>query len=512
MIAEPEVFDPYTATDEQKRIYLLRREALALAERKLNIARANVLAFYKPHEKQDAFHKAGNKKRRMCSAGNRFGKSHMGCAEDCAWLQGERVWYPKTDSARSLGIPKRPVKGLVITTDWDKVDEVWTCERGDQPGKMFKMLPPDFVKSKRRNHSGAIDLIECANGSTIRFDTVKSFMANPQGSESAAYDFIHVDEPCPQQMWKAASRGLMDTHGSAWFTLTPLAELWINDMFFPNPALNFGKKESELADRSQYWAIRATTYENTSLTTEAIEAFKAELSVDEIQCRLNGIPLALSGMVYKEFNFATHVLSKLPFGWDDWHRPPRNYSIYYYIDPHPQTPHAVLFFAVSPHGQIFAFNEIFEHTTISALSAMIESVVKDYCVIWAKCDPLAWINNPVDDSNMAEEFARCGVFVDKATKALEHGILEVKSLLKKPGAFYVCPTMGRFLFEINRYAWAKDNKPVDKDDHMMENLYRAVLDKPFYCDPDKAASKPTNDIVIDKAEINDEEYARPFED
>jgi len=142
-----------------------------------------------PHPGQDAFHRAGGRKYRMVRCGNRYGKSTMGAAEDVAWLKGERVWLPKNDPARYIGIPQRPVKGLVITTDWDKVDEIWTSERGDQPGKIWRFLAKGEVKSKKRNHSGAIEQIELNNGSVLRFDTVESFKKNPMASESSDWDF-----------------------------------------------------------------------------------------------------------------------------------------------------------------------------------------------------------------------------------------------------------------------------------------------------------------------------------
>jgi len=33
------------------------------------------------------------------------------------------------------------------------------------------------------------------------------------GSESSDFDFVHVDEPCPEPMYKAAARGLIDRNG-----------------------------------------------------------------------------------------------------------------------------------------------------------------------------------------------------------------------------------------------------------------------------------------------------------
>jgi len=476
-------------------LLLLRRQQLRLQTEKVAALKHDGLPFYRPHPGQDAFHLAAGKfKRRMVRSGNRFGKSYMGCAEDCAWLRGERPWYPLGSVERTAGIPQHPVKLLTITTDWDKVDEIFTSQRGEG-GKVWRFLPRSgFVKSVRRNHSGAIDTIECANGSLWRFDTVKSWMANPQGSESSDWDAIHIDEPCPEGMWKGASRGLIDRGGSAWFTLTPLSEFWINDYFFP--ADTGGKP------RDNVWAITGSIYDNPYLNQEAIAEYESTLTDDEKQCRLFGIPLHLSGLIYKQFQWSTHVLAEVPTGWDAFHQPPRNYPIYVNIDPHPQTPHAVLFSTVLPAGQSVCLFDIFDHCGIEDLCKQINDFTKGRFVVWTKIDPLAYINDPITETNMAEEFAKYGVYVEKATKALAQGILAVQARLKR-NQIYFAPTCRRTLWEIQRYAWDEgENKPIDKDDHMMENLYRLVLGEPSFLEPDASMSRvPMKELIIDRTEL-----------
>lgn len=443
------------------------------------------LCFYRPHAKQAAFHEAADYVYRALFAGNRFGKSQCGCAEDAAWLRGERVWLPVGDPKRTVGIPPHSVKGLVITTDWDKVDEIWTTQRGDRPGKIWKYLPADFVKSSSRNHSGAIDMIECATGSLLRFDTVKSFMANPQGSESSDWDFIHIDEPCPEKMFKAAARGLMDRRGKAWFTLTALSEPWIRDKFTDG-------------DAATHWSLYGSTYDNPYLSTAAIADFESMLTDDEKQCRLHGIPLFLTGLIYKEFRQDIHVLRDPPRGWDDWLSPPPDYTIYYNIDPHPQTPHAVLFCAVSPHGQRFYYHDIFQHCTIDILSAQIREITAGRTVGGVRIDPIAYITDPITDLTWADEFHRCGIPCEKATKDLAGGIMRVKrSLTAKPQMVYFASQCRRTLWEIQRYRWDEKgtNKPVDEDDHMMENLYRMELSEPKWFDP-QDRNLTVDDVVI----------------
>ena len=487
---------PQTISAEH--LLALKQRKLQLLQKKVGLRKDFGLAFYKPFPKQTAFHSAGDFKRRLVRAGNRFGKSFLGCAEDCSFLLGHRPWIPESDPLCRLGIPQHPTKGLVITTDWDKVDEIFTSERGES-GKLWRLLPKGFVKSKRRNHSGAIDTIECQNGSVLRFDTVKSWLANPQGSESSDWDFIHVDEPCPQGMWTGSSRGLIDRHGSAWFTLTPLKEPWITDFFDTSKPLEGS------TDRWS-WAETGSIYDNIYLSREAIHDFERTLTDEEKQCRLHGLPLHLAGLVYKEFSQDKHVLKDVPQGWANYQSPPANYTIYYAIDPHPQTPHAVLFLAVSPLGQIFLYDEIFNHCTIRELAEQIKAKLGSLFVAHAKVDPLAYINDPITDSNMAEEFANHGVYLEKATKALSQGILCVKDKLKRGDNLYFSPALTRTLWEIKRWSWdTKDNKPVDKDDHMLECLYRLLLDEPVYMDLEKLnGENPTSEPDFTDANLNDD--------
>lgn len=479
----------------ERKLLLERKRALLI--RRARARRDDGLVFYQPHIKQDRFHRAGAFKHRFWESGNRGGKSTGGVAEDCAWLRGERLWYAKTDPARKVGIPDHPVKGLVITTDWDKVDEIFTSQRGTQ-GKLWQYLPRGFVRSTRRNHSGAIELVECSNGSQLRFDTVKSWLTNPQGSESSDWDFIHIDEPCPEGQYKAQARGLIDRNGKDWFTLTPLTEPWIHDMFFPDRSLKLDFFEHE-----NKWAQRTSTYDNPYLTAEAIADYESTLSDDEKQCRLLGIPLELSGLVFKEFDWETHVLSEVPYQWANYNDPPLSYTLMYAIDPHPQTPHHVLFLAVAPTGEMFLYDELYVHCTIEELSAKINArmtvrvrdektaetrYVPRFCIRQI-ADPSVFNTYPILNSksgkhiSMADEFMEYGIFLSKGSKAREFAILETQRMLKhringERPLLSVSPYLSETLFEFTHWCWDKENKPKDERDHAMENLGRLILEEP----------------------------------
>ncbi len=460
----------------------------------------NGLLFYKPHAKQHEFHSFGWKKRRYVRTGNRFGKSTLGGAEDCAWAIGERPWYDKDDPIRFVGIPQRSTKGLIIVADWDKAHEIFTNPvKGQGQGKLFKFLPHGSIERMAKNNAGVISEISVKSIwggiSTIMLDTVKSFMSNPMGQESSDWDWIHVDEPCPKKMWVANSRGLIDRHGSAWFTCTPLDQPWINDMFVPRDQFRLTSGETIEKDENHLMIV-GTSYDNEYNTPAALAMFEADLTDEEKDCRIKGIPLALSGLVYKEFHPSDSIYRGTPSGWDGPMSPPLNYTIRLAIDPHPQVPHAVLFAATSPEGQVFFFAEIFrKFPSAKELCEAINDIVGPRYVQIFLCDPAAYVPSNIDQSVMADVLIENGVFVEKASKDLSRGIIttqaELAATLTSPRGKQ-CKKMlfGEHLretrWEFDHYTWnpKRPNHPIDKDDHMMENLYRLVLEGLEYMAPD----------------------------
>ena len=464
---------------------LLNRKAQArLLAAKVDAVKRDGLPFYRPHPKQDKFHRSCAKRRAAFTA-NRWGKSTMMIAEVCAWLRNERPWYPATDVARRSGIPQHPNKVLVIVNDWDKVQEIYT----GQDGKLWRFLAKNLIRPNgtHRNHSGAVDTIYLRNGSSLRFDTVKSFMSNPQGSESSDWDLVAVDEPCPEPMFKAQARGLIDRGGSAMFTLTALREPWITDAFEPDGMFN---------KTSPALIIDGDIYDNIYLTPADIEDFKATLTPDERECRLYGKPLHKAGLVYKEFQRDKHVLSTLPTGWRSFLEPPVDWSYYLYIDPHAHNPTMVLFLVVDPFGRKYYFTDLFEKCLIPELCAKVRLILGPRRLVRCRIDPIAFIEDPVDGTTWASEYLRGGLNVERSSKDLSRGILRGQEDLRADRHPLFSPLCKRTIWEFGRYHWDEQtSKPVDKDDHAMECFYRSVLDEPRYVEPQNS-TQAVDDIVI----------------
>lgn len=490
------------------------------------------IAFYRPHFYQHKFH-TSSAKRRGLFAGNRFGKSAANGAETVSWMLGERPFYKTSFDILAIelvlgtrkvvlsqrfdgspthpfvrqGIPPWPTKQLIITTNWDKVHEIWTAQDADRPGKFWQYVPKGFVKKTVRNHEGVIDEIYGTNGALVKFQSVDAFKRNPQIAESSDWDRVSLDEPAPEDMWKGAARGLVDRNGQGDFTLTSMQEMWIYDYFNSEEAKDKAGRES--------W--RATMRDNPHLTDIAIEKYAEDLTDDERQCRIEGLPLELSGLVYKEFRRDTHVLKELParvvipqtkenpeqvYEWRDFHLPPKDHLLYVRVDPHPQTPHAVSFFALGPSGVPVQCHEIWLATDADSIARETRDYIRSTGLYLAglKMDPAAWVPDSVTRvASIAQTFAKYDLFASRASKDMTNGILKTRTALKNRKILF-SPNCKRTLWEISRYHYDKENKPVDRDDHFMENLRRLCIDLPLpFFDPDRSQGQPIPEDTFDHA-------------
>lgn len=510
------------------RLAELRQEKEKL-ERLRKLKQENGLAFYRPHLKQHKFHVC-KKLARYLRTGNRFGKSDCGIAESLAYAYGGRIWYrnafdilgcrKRPDGtwenyvadvhpggynhiAVTSGIPQRPVKGLILVVDWEMAKKIFTNREGsyDIWGKLWKLLPSEAI-GKITNGGRGDRIIEIeikrptefgGGSSTLSFDTVESYKHNKVGAESADWDFIHVDEPVPEKLFKAHARGLMDRNGSFWFTCTPLDEMWINDLFCP-PSQHVVKDADMGLAFSNSYIITGSVYDNPYKNDAGIAQFESTLTREEKACRLYGLPLAFAGLVYKEFVHNLHVLCDIPKGWADYDKPPRDYTIRVAWDVHDSKPQAVLFAATAPTGEIFIYDELFFDRIIKTNADLVKEKLVGYNVVDYLIDQRAVIDSPVTDESILDELNKYDLYFEKASKDLTLGISKVREKLLERlpsggATIYFSPGLTETIFEFSHYTYNSETGKVrDKDDHMMENLYRLVLTELAYVEPDHGVS------------------------
>ena len=504
------------------------------------------LDFYRPHIKQHRFH-LSSATGRYSRFGNRTGKTKCGAAETVSMCLGARTFYKHSfdilDGNRAVvehhighpehpyvtaGIPQFPIKALLVCSDWDKAKEIFTNRQGsyDNLGEIFQLIPHEALGKPHTSRGGHIDMIpikrprEFGGGESLLYiDTVESFKHASLSAESSDWDWIHYDEPPPQQMFIANKRGLTDRNGRFCINATPVTEQWINDEFTPSGRQLLQKVPSEglrfrKTDRGgDRFIITASIYDNPYISAEGRSEFEASLNAEERECRLFGLPLNLAGLIYKDFIYDLHVLADIPKGWQDFHLPPKDYTIRVAWDVHDAIPQAVLLAATSPSGELFLYDELFFSKLIKDTAVELREKVKNRYVHNYIIDPKAVIESPVTEESVLDVLMQYDFYFDKGSKDMDLGISKVRERLRERRegtqmpTIWISPTCRQLLFEITRYCYnPKTMRPIDKDDHMLENFRRLLIDSVDYVFPPDEAEFISRPVTISSRE----DLRKPF--
>jgi hypothetical protein len=289
-------------------------------------------------------------------------------------------------------------------------------------------------------------------------------------------------------MWIAVSRGLVDRAGSAWFLLTPLSEIWIYELFVK------GVTES----KEIYWMYSGSSSENPHV--KGLKLFHESLSEEELACRRDGKPLSMGRLVIHAYNEKKHLMKGTPVGWLDCKIPPKDLLIAVAIDTHPQTAHAVLVAAVSPTDVIF-FDEYFEKGSIDAIAKWLISKPYFSQVGYTLLEPAAWIVDQTTKRCYADTFYGYGIEVTKASKERTRAIQVTNEAFytNASRAVWIHESLNHTRREIMTWAFRKDNKPVDANDHFMECMGRLFMhDNLNYHEPPEI-SRVASQVIIDKS-------------
>lgn len=230
---------------------------------------------------------------------------------------------------------KTPIKAAVICTDFEN-----HLKKVIEP-KLMEWLPPIEMEKAQieRNQSKALKTIKFRNGSTVDF---YSHDQDLMIFESSDYDFVWADEPLPHNIFKAVWRGLTDRGGDFLMTGTPIVQPWMMQ--------EYKKWEAGNQDGVERHFIIGRTEDNAhnlgdgnrELGLKRIEQFAAMLSPDEREARLNGKPLEMAGLVFKDWDRSVHLTK--PFEW------PSHWPIIESIDPHPRKPAGVSWIGLAENG------------------------------------------------------------------------------------------------------------------------------------------------------------------
>lgn len=416
--------------------------------------------FTRPNPPQKALLDAFNNDRFkvfVFSGGNRVGKTTIGTIIAISHMIG---YYPWSNQPIQFS-HNLPRKIRYIGQDWERhIGQVVIPV-------LKKWFPHNRLCYIKKNMVG----IE-AFWRDDKTGSILEVLSNRQESdlhEGWDGDLIIYDEPPHREIRIANARGLVDRNGRELFCMTLLKEGWI-DREIIKAVDKDGNPDNTI------FTIHGETYANVGygITEEGIKQFEKTLTPEERDARLRGIPAYLSGLVYGKFHRPTHLINR--FDTDG--------IIDIAIDVHPREKQAVLFISTQDNGNKYLIHEIWEHGTPEDIAKNIVDIIhqNNYRVGQIIIDPFSKGDknnlNTVYD-RFSDIFTSYGYSLRVASKDKSAGILLVKKHLLSANnipSLFIFNDLKRTIYEIEGYMWDEDTqKPKDKDDHMMENLYRLIL-------------------------------------
>jgi phage terminase large subunit-like protein len=384
-------------------------------------------------------------------------------------------WYPK-----SLRY-NRAVKGRIFCEDFQKAGSQVIVPAIEE------WLNLDLVAKKTRNPMGFPIHWRLRNGSTFEVLTYEQKTAHYEGWKG---DLAWFDEPPSRDKYIATLRGLVDTNGRTWLTLTPLSQPWLYDELVTNPSGNDIKCITMDIRDNVIREVDGIKYGH--LTEDAIQRFEDSLNPEEKEARLHGKFLHLTGLVYKNFDAMKYVVPvEIKPHW----------SRYMAIDPHPRTPTACLWLAVDELDNYWIYDEMFiDGLDIKEIAHAIKAQEGKYPADVRYIDPAMDKENPIFGThfNIRKELMRHGIYTIRANNEWEYGkdcvdrAIQPKwvpMLGEDSPRLHVGSNCTRLIHEFTHYVWefkkrteeqASRQKPIKRDDHMMDCLRYILAANPTY--------------------------------
>ena len=427
------------------------------------------------HKKQMKFHKC-KKRNRWVFGGNRSGKTECGAVE-VVWLA--RGIHPYRENRKDtvgwvVSLSTRVQKDVAQSKILSYLDPRWIEEIIMQSGKSSA---PEY---------GVIEKIIVKNvfggRSVIGFKSCEEGRDKFQGS---SLDYVWFDEEPTEEIYNECVMRVIDKCGDIFGTMTPLkGKTFVYDKIF----LNSGNDP-------EVWSISMQWADNPYLKKSEIKRLMASLGAEELSSRQYGNFVSHDfGRVYSEFNPSVHVIEPIEI-------PPEWYDKIS-IDPGYTNPLSAHWYAVDYDGNIYVVAEHYESgQTVEYHAQKIKEICRrlgwrksyggNYQALIDSASRQRTLSSP---KSVAELFYEHGIAVNpNVEKDLFSGINRVKSYLKNAlgqTKLYIFSTCENMIREFKDYVWGKDETPVKRDDHAMDELRYYIMSRPT--PPD---TKPQKSII-----------------
>jgi len=349
--------------------------------------------------------------------------------------------------------------------------------------------------------------ITYTNGSYCEFMTHEQSAIQHAG---AKLDGIYCDEELPKALWEQSKLRVSSKNGRLTLGMTAEKGITWTDSEVWKPGLTHKHKS--------IYAEEFSTYDNPVQTQEMVDKIKESCKSDiEIGIRIYGHSTPRGGRVYGM------AQESEPWIIPAFEIPKDSGHLFMAIDVHGKLPHAVLWQWVDyeglfhplftdkngiEHPNIYNVAEVWETCNIPTLADFIRE--KEQYELkrkhdFAICDPYAWNTDQNNPKTIADQLIEAGLMISKATKDRDAGIQLVRTMLSleigrvlpedSPDVtvqvrdypqLMTFDHLTELIGERRKYRWkeprqrfhddvAVQQKPVDKDDHFMENEYRICL-------------------------------------
>lgn len=395
---------------------------------KRQAVRPNLYA-YTPHGKQRIFHMS-IKHTKLYIGGNRSGKTTGGVVEDIFWAMGRHPFRK---------VPDVPTRGRVVA-----VDLVQGIEKTILP-EFGRWLPPSFLinGSWEDSYNKQLRTLELTNNSFIEF---MSYEMDLEKFSGTSRHWTHYDEEPPKHIYNECQARLIDMDGSSWITMTPLMGMtWVFDDIY-NPGKEGTDPDIEV--------VIVDMADNPYVSEVARLRYLKTLDKDERAAREHGQFIQLGGLVFKQFNRATHVISPVI--------PPKDWEWYCSIDHGYNNPTAMLWHAVSRDDQVVTFSEHYQsEMTIAEHSEVFHKRNEDFGrVPDIVCgDPSMHQRSPITGTSLIQEYADHGIYIstEGIPKDVQVGVNRINQYLrldaKNQSHWHITENCDALINEIERLRW-----------------------------------------------------------
>jgi hypothetical protein len=387
-------------------------------------------------------------------AGNRFGKTHAGVADNLIqilppeflppWLVGyKRREYEGEFRCRSVVVDLKVLNKIVLP-------------------KIRSLTPAKALRKGNWKDAwqDRLGLLTFADGSTWDF---LSHDMDIDAFASADLDRVHFDEEPPGEkgrlQFDESEARLIDRDGDVRFTMTPLLGLsWVY----------YELAEDDVPrDDDEVRVITGSMAQNPHLGVNQQQRLQKKWAKEplKLQARMHGRFVHFEGLVYEEFRDDKHVRADRPIPRADERARP-SVPIYCAIDPGIDHPAGLVFFWLDAEdvAEVF-YAEKFRGAIVKDIAKTWHGLCEEHNFTprWTVIDPAARNRNPTTGRSIQQEFSEHGVATIPGQNARLAGYDRVKERLRTD-RLVVHASCEQLIDEFHNYRWKRKRTSQSEED------------------------------------------------